>query len=151
MFAAAFGAVLLSGRGGRLGAPLERILTPNRLRWAILGLWLLFALNSVYQVPMLFGFDKLGHLKYTQYIAERGEIPLATEGWQMFQSPLFYLLSAIPYSLGLNALSADNVSRLLRVLPLLCGTLLVEIVFRALRRVLPDRSDLQQLGLLLGA
>ena len=137
VFAAAFAAVFFARRAGHQGALPRPVLTPGLVRWAVIALWVLFALNSLYRAPMLFGFDKLGHLEYTQYIVVRGRVPLATEGWQLFQSPLFYLLSAIPYSLAMNALGADDLARLLRVLPLLCGTLHVEVVFRALSRVLP--------------
>ena len=40
-------------------------------------------------------FDWQGHLDYIQYIAKHWKVPIATDGWEMFQPPLYYLISAV--------------------------------------------------------
>ncbi len=45
------------------------------------------------------GFDWSGHVDYIRYVATNWRVPVATEGWEMFQPPLYYFLSAIVYKL----------------------------------------------------
>jgi hypothetical protein len=40
------------------------------------------------------GFDSEGHLDYLRAILEQGRLPLADEGWEMYQPPLYYLAAA---------------------------------------------------------
>ncbi|HHZ93133.1 TPA: hypothetical protein EYN65_22065 [Candidatus Poribacteria bacterium] len=40
-------------------------------------------------------FDWQGHVDYIQHIATHWKIPIATDGWEMFQPPLYYLISAV--------------------------------------------------------
>ncbi|HVT18880.1 MAG TPA: tetratricopeptide repeat protein [Thermoanaerobaculia bacterium] len=40
------------------------------------------------------GFDADGHFDYVRVILERGRLPLADEGWEMYQPPLYYLMAA---------------------------------------------------------
>jgi len=68
----------------------------------------------------------------------------------MFQSPLYYLLSAPLYSFLLHFFEPPTVGKLLRIVPLLCGAAQVEVSYRGLRRVFPERNDLQVLGTILG-
>ena len=56
-------------------------------------------LNNVFRLPLNLGFDIDGHYDYLQFIIERLSLPLATDGWQMFQSPLYYLVAAPTYQL----------------------------------------------------
>jgi Dolichyl-phosphate-mannose-protein mannosyltransferase len=120
------------------------------IRWSVLGAWLLLIVHNVSRIPPNIGFDPAGHLAYIETIRSEHRLPLATDGWQMFQSPLYYLFAASWLSLGSRILDAPYLDGALRLLSLLCGMAQVEIVYRTLRSVLPGRQDLQALGVVLG-
>ena len=134
----------LLGEGGKYRAP-----EAATMRWILLAGWALLALNNLYQIPLNVGMDVNAHLAYVQEIASKGRIPLATEGWQMFQAPLAYLASA-PVYLAFLGFGEDLSLHLLRVLPMLCGIAQVECCYRALKAVFPQRQDLQIAGTAFG-
>lgn len=125
--------------------------TPGAVRWALLGAWGILAVNNILKIPEYVGFDSIPHLDYIRYVAERGTIPLASEGWQMFQSPLYYLVSAPLYNVFFAVFEPETATRLLRVVPLAAGMLQVQLAYMAVRCVFPKRADLQILGTLVGA
>ena len=129
-----------------------RVMTPNarRIRWFLLCAWGGLAVNNIGKVPLLTGFDVTGHIEYIRYVAETGLIPLATDGWQMFQSPLFYLVSAPLYLLFSQFFDPETVVKGMRIIPLLCGAAQVELSYRALRIVFPERENLQVVGTVIG-
>jgi 4-amino-4-deoxy-L-arabinose transferase-like glycosyltransferase len=91
------------------------------------------------------------HYEYIEYVANTGRIPLATEGWQMFQSPLYYVLSALLWKFPLSRwFDMTTAMMMLRVIPLLCGLLQVELAYRASRYVFPGRQGLQIWGTIIG-
>jgi 4-amino-4-deoxy-L-arabinose transferase-like glycosyltransferase len=125
-------------------------LNPSRVRWMLLAAWVVLGVNNIGKVPLNVGFDAARHYEYIVYIAKKGTIPLATEGWQMFQSPLYYLLSAGLVKLLALFFSMKTLSYALRIIPLLCGTLQVQTAYLAVRYVFPDRKDLQVMGTVVG-
>jgi hypothetical protein len=131
---------------------ISRPIDPARLRLVFLWAWALLAANNVLRIPEGIGFDTADHLDYIRWVAEKRSIPLATDGWQMFQSPLYYIISA-PLLLALEGiLGPITISgQLLRIIPLACGAAQVEVVYRVLRIVFPTRPDLQRLGLVAGS
>jgi len=155
LFLAVWGALFWSTRhaeGG--GLPSERGLprgwSASRCRWIVLAAWLVLGANNFLKLPADMGYDLPAHVDYIRFIAERGELPDAHDGLQMFQAPLFYALAAAVYR-GLTLFVASSTALLwLRWLPLLCGAAQVEICFRAGRCVFPNRQDLQTLTVLLG-
>lgn len=124
--------------------------SPGMVRWIMIAAWTALAVNNIGKVPQYLGMDLTGHLEYIQYIAEQGKLPLAPEGFKMAEPPLFYMLSAFIYSIASSFFTHDWVFRILRVLPLLCGILQIELCYRALRHVFFDRQDLQRLGVIVG-
>jgi hypothetical protein len=66
----------------------------RQFRTLILAIWSLVAVNNFSKLPSWMGMDYHGHLAYVQFILERRALPLATDGWEMFQPPLYYLLCA---------------------------------------------------------
>jgi hypothetical protein len=139
--------------GSRLAWPrwLPRgILTAGGLRFGLLFAWLVLGAHNLLSLPLFVGMDVRQHLEYVQVVAEEGRLPLPTEGWQMFQPPLFYLLCAPLYHLFQSLSDPETTLFLLRVLPLACGAAQVEICYRALREVYPREEGLQALGTLLG-
>jgi hypothetical protein len=148
IFATAFGWTYWTGRPSA-GTERQR-LRPWHVRWGLLAAWLVLSAYNVGQLPWRFGYDMNKHLEYVQYIAERHAFPLANEGWEMFQPPLFYLLEAPVYALLSPHFSTEVIARLLRFLPLLCGLAQIEIVYRTARAVFPEKEDLQILATLVG-
>ena len=142
VFAAAWG-------WGRIGRRLASLVpSPGALRWILLALWAVLGLNNIRRVPIFVGFDVMAHLRYLQTIALQHRLPGANEGWQTFQAPLYYVLSA-PLWNALSSLLGFRLARFwIRLLPLLCGALQVEAAYRCARSVFPERRDLQRLTLI---
>ncbi len=123
---------------------------PAAVRWVLMGLWALLAVNNITKIPLLVGYDSKEHYEYIAYVADKWTIPLATQGWQMFQSPLYYFISAalkVFLSLFFNETMA---AMLLRAIPLFCGALQIELSYRAVQYVFPERKDLQIMGTIIG-
>jgi 4-amino-4-deoxy-L-arabinose transferase-like glycosyltransferase len=149
LFALGLGAsLLLQGRSPpRLRG---RSLEAAQLRWLLLGAWIVLCANNLLRIPLIVGFDFLQHYKYVAFIAEQGRLPLASDGPQMFQPPLFYLVATPPYLLFSKLLSGETAWMALRVVPMLAGLSLIEICYRASRLAFPERRDLQIAGSVVG-
>lgn len=124
--------------------------SPGAVRWLLMGGWLAMAVNNFWKIPLTFGMDSSGHTQYIGYVASYWRIPLATEGWQMFQPPLFYYLEAIMFRSFLHFWEPHTVVRMLKLLPLVCGAAHVEIAYRIVRYAYPGRESLQIIGTLIG-
>jgi hypothetical protein len=129
-----------------------RRFTPSAgsVRTILLGAWALLIANNITKVPHHVGFDVNGHLEYILYLLRNHSVPLANEGWAMFQSPLYHLVSAPLYVIFTAAFSSVRVIEALRIVPLVCGAMQVQLCYLALKEVYPDREDLQILGTVLG-
>jgi hypothetical protein len=126
--------------------------SPSAFRWLLVVAWVVLAANNIEKLPLYVGFDVSAHLDYIRYLVEHRRIPLATEGWQMFQPPLYHALSALLVWLPARPLLGEDAAvPLLRLVPLACGVAQVELSYRAVRHVFPERPDLQRLGTLVGA
>lgn len=124
--------------------------TPAHLRWGLLVVWCGIAANNLFSVPEHIGMDLRSHLAYVVHLVEHGTIPLATQGNQMMQAPLAYLLFAPLFIALSQLLDAEGVVQGMRILPMACGAAQVELCYRAVRIVHPDREDLQRAGILVG-
>lgn len=123
----------------------------SALRWLLILLLTLLAANNIGKLPTWFGFDAKGHVAYIKYIIDHHRVPLPSEGWQMFQSPLYYIVSAFFYALLEPFMQEYVLRRVILAIPLICGILQVEILYRAMRWLFPNRHSLQAVGLLTGA
>jgi hypothetical protein len=90
------------------------------------------------------------HMDYVRYLVAERRIPLATQGGEMLQAPLAYLVFAPFYAWLAPLLSEVHIMKLLRVVTFACGIAQVEIAYRAVRTLYPHREDLQIFGTLLG-
>jgi Dolichyl-phosphate-mannose-protein mannosyltransferase len=122
-------------------------LSPTLLRWVLIAAWIALAANNIGKVPPDIGYDVAAHYEYIEYIVHARSLPLATQGWQMFQPPLFYLLAAPWFALFRSHFDDEFVVKALRFLPLLCGLAQIEIAFRAARAAFPEKEDLQAIAL----
>lgn len=148
LFLCVFLATLVFPSRGRMLRGMS--LSPSAVRWVLLGLWAALAMNNIMKIDLGLGYDADAHYDYILHVSRTWSVPLATQGWQMFQSPLYYFISAVFYVFF--SLFSDKVTAgyLLRVVPLLCGALQVELCYRAATSVFPDRKDLRIIGTVLG-
>jgi len=129
----------------------ESMLLPYRVRWVLIGLWVVLAINNITKLPLNLGYDAVDHYEYISYVVKNHQLPLASEGWQMFQSPLYYMISAGFYSvLSYFTNNGNTLNILMRLIPLMCGVLQVEVVYRSAKSVFSTRKDLQILGTIVG-
>jgi len=124
--------------------------SPSAVRWILIFFWSLLAVNNITKIPIYVGYDVPAHYEYISYVAETWTVPLATQGWQMFQSPLYYFVSAILKVCLSWFYDKNMVAQLLRIIPLSCGALQVELCYRAVRYVFPTRKNLQIIGTIVG-
>ncbi len=115
----------------------------------VASLWLLLFWNNNRLLPFHRGFDSPEHLDYISYIQQHRSLPLPTEGWEMYQPPLYYLIAAA--SLSLCHLSVDDQMSIsvLRWLGAFLGIAQFVLVFLSLRLLFPVRTAF--VGLLLAA
>lgn len=125
-----------------------RWLEPTLL-FVIAGLWLLLFWNNVRLLPFHTGFDAKTHLQYIDYIQEHRALPMPTDGWEMYQPPLYYLIAAASLSVGKLSTSDAASIVVLRFLGAFFGIAQFVLVFLSLRLLLPLRAAF--IGLLLAA
>jgi Flp pilus assembly protein TadD len=129
-----------SAWGRRLGDPAVVSLVAIGLLWAAL-----FANNLALISPLL-GFDRDGHLQYVDYILQNRSLPLADQGWQMYQPPLFYTLSAIIVS-PFGSTASPGAVVTLRAFSAAIGLAHVGLIFCCLRLLFPANKTRQVVGL----
>jgi len=113
------------------------------------GLWLLLFWNNSRLLPFHAGFDAKEHLKYINYIQEHRALPLANEGWEMYQPPLYYLIAAASLSACKLSINDPTSILLLRLIGGFLGIAQFVFVFLSLRLLFPARTAF--VGLLLAA
>ena len=129
-----------------------RRLTPraSTYRWLLIGAVGVMAANNIFKLPFYHGFDFKGHIAYVEYVMKHWWIPLPTQGWTMFQAPLYYMLTAPLYAAAALVFEPERALQALRVLPLACGVLQVELSYRAGRYLWPNRDGLQMAATTVG-
>ncbi len=126
-------------------------LSSGRLRTILLAAWTALCVNNLFRLPADWGFDFHGHLAYIHFIVHEGRLPLATDGWTMFQPPLFYLLAAAWRRMLVAAVDDTTADMLLRLIPMACGAGLIELCHRTARICFPDDQPRQSVAVLVGA
>ena len=118
---------------------------------ACVAIWLGLFWNNTERLPFVTGYDSKDHLAYIKYIQERHALPLPNEGYEMFQPPLYYAVSAgILSVLRLSATDAGAVP-VLRGLTMLFGIANFVFVFLSIRLLFPRQPRLQLIGLITAA
>ena len=115
----------------------------------VAGLWLLLFWNNGRLLPFHAGFDSKEHLKYITYIQEHRALPSPTEGWEMYQPPLYYLIAAASLSACNLSINDSTSVLLLRLFGAFLGIAQFVFVFLSLRLLFPARTAF--IGLLLAA
>jgi len=143
--------IVIAGGGALLWRVIFKECTTTRLERMLLfvfsALWSLLFWNNARLLPFNAGFDSTEHLQYISYIQEHRALPLPSEGWEMYQPPLYYLIAAA--SLTACKLSTGDSASIfvLRSLGFLSGIVQFVLVFFSLRFLFPARTAL--VGLLL--
>ena len=120
----------------------------RRLRTLMLFAWAWMAVRNVLRLPPWIGFDVPAHMEYLEFLRSQAAIPLASDGWQMFQSPLYYLLNLPVYCVLKPFLSVEQIAVVLRLFTLACGFAQIEIGYRV-ARLATSRPGQQAVTLLL--
>jgi hypothetical protein len=131
-----------------------RFTQPGTVRFLIMVSIMVLAGNNMLKLgPDIndLGFDTREHLEYISYMLENHRLPLASEGWQMFQPPLYYCISLFLLLLSRLFMRPDYAYHLLTLFSFSCLLLIVEITYRLLREIFPENGKLQSCGLFVGA
>jgi tetratricopeptide (TPR) repeat protein len=115
----------------------------------ISAIWLFLFWNNTRLLPFHAGFDSKEHLKYIDYIQQHCSLPLPTEGWEMYQPPLYYFIAASILSFCKLSINDPASVAVLRALGAFFGISQCVLVFLSLRLLLPARTAL--VGLMLAA
>ncbi|MBV9618415.1 MAG: glycosyltransferase family 39 protein [Verrucomicrobia bacterium] len=127
----------------------------SRQAFGLIGIcilsWLFLFLNNARMLSFYAGYDVNDHVAYIKYIQDRGALPLPNEGYEMFQPPLFYALSA--GLLSILHLSAGDAAAItvLRGMTMFFGVVNFIFVFLSLRLLFPGRAMTQLIGLITAA
>jgi tetratricopeptide (TPR) repeat protein len=121
------------------------------LPFVLAGLWMALFANNLGVLPSLAGYDVNGHMDYLRYIQEHHSLPLAGEGWEMFQPPLYYLLGAALLSLLSLSVTQDGGIMALRLMGMFIGVAHFALVWASLRLLFPGERFKLRSGLVLAA
>ena len=133
-------------------ATLKQFTSPSLERVVLLlisAMWLFLFCNNTRLLPFHVGFDSQEHLRYISYIQEHRAFPLPTEGLEMYQPPLYYLIGAAALSACKLSVNDPQSVVVLRLLGGFFGIAQFVLVFWSLRLLLPVRAAF--IGLLLAA
>jgi Flp pilus assembly protein TadD len=115
------------------------------------ALWIGLFLNNITVLPASLGYDTSGHRDYIDYVETNWSFPLASDGWEMFQPPLYYVLcAALLKILALTIRDSAGVVTV-RLLGLATGIAHFIIAWKSLRLLFPDNRARQNWGLFLAA
>ena len=121
------------------------------------GIYLIFfflilinILNAV-KYPHGKGFDAHGHIEYIKYVALHWHPPLANQGWEMFQPPVFYFLAAVLYQFFGLFTSESVCFKAIQFFSAVSGTGIVVFVYLTLRKLYPQNLSVQLFSVSIGA
>ena len=117
----------------------------------IVALWVALFCNNTRLLPPNIGFDASYHVDYIEYLQKHGELPLPNEGFEMFQPPLYYVISAVTLSVFDLSVTDEAAGTVLRLLMMLFGIAQITLVFLSLRLLFPGQLGRQLVGLGLAA
>jgi Dolichyl-phosphate-mannose-protein mannosyltransferase len=133
-------------------ANLKQFASPSLERVVLIlisAIWVFLFWNNTRLLPFHAGFDSKEHLKYIEYIQQHWSLPSPTEGWEMYQPPLYYFIAGSILSFCKLSIDDPGSVVVLRALGAFFGIAQCVLVFLSLRLLLPARTAL--VGLLLAA
>jgi Dolichyl-phosphate-mannose-protein mannosyltransferase len=114
--------------------------------FSLYGLFLLGTAIRVYYTAItphwIRGHDTDGHIEYIRHIVDHWWIPRAGEGWESWQPPLYYAVSAIVMGVGrLLEWSEGAILKLLQQSATLASAVTLLIAMWILRLAFPERKQ----------
>jgi 4-amino-4-deoxy-L-arabinose transferase-like glycosyltransferase len=146
--------VLIVGRYLRTrheNSPLILDRSINYLLVLILVARFLICFHNIPLLPRSMGFDAEAHEDYIKFVSEKHALPLAKDGWEMFQPPLYYSVGALVVGVDGGYANNQHTTTLLRGINAVIGLLQCWLALLCLKRILPDDSGAQVAGLALAA
>ena len=110
---------------------------------AVLGLHIHNLLSYPYSRSY---FDYEAHVAYVQYVAQHWRVPIATQGWEMYQPPLYYFVSAIVYTVAGGTLREPASLKMVQAIGTLSGLACVLLAWLTLRVCAKDKPWVWILG-----
>ncbi len=102
--------------------------------------------RNAWVFPPKRGFDPIQHFEYVEYVHEHREVPLADEGWEFQQPPLYYALAALVYeAFGADAAPEQARKAVQMLSPMFSAAVLV-LAWILLRTLFPSHPRMQFLG-----
>jgi len=120
-------------------------------------LWSILFIHDTFFVPLYGmgtgteGFDASWHLKYIDEIQRHRHLPLADEGWKIYQPPLYYMLSAAILSICRLSTSNPSALAILRLFGLAAGLSTLASIAASLRLLFPENPRRQFAGFILAS
>jgi hypothetical protein len=96
-------------------------------------------------------FDAKGHVEYLRYVAANWRTPLATDGWEMFQPPLYYFAAAGVYRLAGGPAAEPRSLEAVQAFTAVSGLFTLGVAYLLLGLMLPGRPVARALGLAFAA
>ena len=142
-------------RHKRLQAGTLPATTSTKLIYGLLAIVLIaraaLFINNLPQLPRSMGFDAADHEQYIQFIQQKHALPLANDGWEMFQPPLYYLASALVLDVCGRSVGDEDAVYFLRAVNGVIGLLHCWLVLLCLRLLFWGNLPAQAAGLLVAA
>jgi hypothetical protein len=126
--------------------PLRRL--PEVALGGIAVAWLYVFFAKIVHIPLSYGADGPHHTGYVRWIVEQGALPLADAGFQTYQPPLHYALSAALLALFEPTRGGTLENGLLKAVPFLSAFALVVIARALAARIFPGDHVLRLLVVL---
>jgi len=111
--------------------------------------WVVLFIHNAPWLSAMAGFDADAHLSYIRYILEHHSLPLADQGWQMYQPPLYYLVAALVLAATGLTVPGPDAANVLRWLGLAYGVANLILIGASLRLAFPDHPRRQVIGLVI--
>ena len=113
--------------------------------------WIALFANNLGRLPILFGFDVDDHLEYINFIKTHHSLPLANQGREMYNPPLYYATCAALAAVLKLDVSSVEATQVFRGFGLVVGIAQFTLIFLCLRLLFPAQWRMQFFGLTLAA
>jgi len=124
---------------------------PSFILIIVLCGWTLLFVHNLPRLPLDYGFDATSHTAYINYILKHNALPLSTSGWQMYQPPFFYLISAMIFKLCSLFLPYPEAIYSVKLIPFLSGVGQILILYLAAKLVFRDQPAIQMMSIVMSA
>lgn len=91
-------------------------------------------------------FDSQGHVEYLRHAAEDQTVPMATDGWEMFQPPGYYFAAALVYRAWGGRPAEPASLKAVQRFTTTCGLMNLVFALGLLYLLFPDRPLVRNLG-----